>query len=128
MLFDRILASPPQIIAATSLSQTISAELQRCPSDVYVIVSQPSVRTTDYSGRHSPHLRKWVSGEDKRIRSSFTVTDVLGHMDTSEFVELLEKQCDAGTLDVDASSEFSYGVWSVAHTESLCPVSSILDH
>lgn len=79
-----------------------------CPSDVYVVVSQPGVRVADYKGKHSsPHLRKWISGEDKRIRSSFTVTDVLGEIDTSALIGTLEKKCGAGTWKVDASSECS---------------------
>ena len=48
-----------------------------------------------------------MSGEDKRIRSSFTVTDVLGQLDTRVMIETLEKKCSAGTLNVDASSEWT---------------------
>ena len=47
-----------------------------------------------------------MSGEDKRIRSSFTVTDVLGQMDTGTIMETLERKCSAGILNVDASSEY----------------------
>ena len=73
-----------------------------------MVVSQPGVTATDYKGKHSsPHLRRWTSGEDKRIRSSFTVTDVLGEVDTSALIGTLEKRCGAGTLKVDASSEWS---------------------
>ncbi|MCJ1234097.1 hypothetical protein MMC14_002055 [Varicellaria rhodocarpa] len=102
---SEILASSPQIVSASSLSHKIDAALQECPSDAYVIVSQPGVNAADFSGKHSsPHLRKWASGKDKRIRSSFTVTDVLGRMDTGTMMETLERKCSAGILNVDAST------------------------
>ena len=127
---NRILASSPQIAKAASLSQSVGSELQKCPSDIYVVVTQPSVSATDYSGQHSsPHLKRWVSGEDKRIRSSFTVANVLGDMDKVGFTEILETKCGAGTLNVDASSEYCWGMKSVRERDiSLHPLSSRLLH
>ena len=105
----RILLSSPQIISATSLGSTLVKELGKCPSDIYVIVSQPGVNALDYSGQHStPHLDRWISGEDKDIRTSYTVSDVLGELDIGALVRTLEKKCGAGTLTVDASSKFSW--------------------
>lgn len=102
---SEILASSPKIVSASSLTQTLASELEKCPSDVYVIVSQPGVNAADYKGKlSSPHLRRWISGEDSRIRSSFTVTDVLGEIDTPALVRTLEERCGAGTLSVDAST------------------------
>ena len=39
------------------------------------------------------------------MRSSFAVSDVLGTMEPSSLVEMLERECGAGLLKVDASSE-----------------------
>jgi hypothetical protein len=103
----RILASSPQIASASSVYDTISKGLESCPSDIYVIVSQPGVSSMDYqSSDATSYLRKFVSGENKHIRSSFTVSEVLGAIDTSALASALEKRCGAGLLSVDASSEW----------------------
>ena len=71
------------------------------------MANQPGVGASDFQGAgHAPHLRKWVSGADSKIRSSYTVSDVRGIMRTSDIVDTLEKSCGAGTLHIDASSEF----------------------
>ncbi|MCJ1474609.1 hypothetical protein MMC13_003269 [Lambiella insularis] len=102
---SEILATSPQIASAASLTSTIRAELRKCPSDVYLIVSQPGVTAIDYRSQQStPYLRRWVSGEDKHVRSSFTVSEVLGEFDTTALVSTLEQQCGAGKLNVDAST------------------------
>ena len=38
------------------------------------------------------------------MRSSFTVPEVLGEIDTTALMNTLEQQCGAGTLNIDASS------------------------
>ncbi|MCJ1414700.1 hypothetical protein MMC32_001027 [Xylographa parallela] len=102
---SEILASSPHIATAASLSTTLNLELKKCPSDIYIIVSQPGAATADYKSQHStPYLRRCVSGEDKHIRSSFTVPEVLGEIDTTALSNTLEQQCGAGTLNIDAST------------------------
>lgn len=60
----------------------------------------------DYrDGYLAPHLRRKVQGEDKTIRSSVSVTDVLGVVDTEAIVREVEERCGAALLKVDASSE-----------------------
>ncbi|MCJ1402145.1 hypothetical protein MMC11_005364 [Xylographa trunciseda] len=102
---SEILASSPQITTATSLSTIINSELAKCPSDIYIIVSQPGATAGDYRSKNStPYLRRYISGEDKHVRSSFTISDVLGEIDTAAFSNTLEQQCGAGTLSIDAST------------------------
>ncbi|MCJ1296328.1 hypothetical protein MMC34_007894 [Xylographa carneopallida] len=102
---SEILASSPQIATAASLSVILNLELEKCPSEIYIIVSQPGATTLDYkSQRSTPYLRRCVSGKDKHVRSSFTVSEVLGEIDTTALSDTLEQQCGAGTLNIDASS------------------------
>ena len=103
---SRILASSPQIASAASISSTVISELEKCPSDTYIVVSQPGVNAADYADPSSaPYLRKRISGEDTRVRSSFTVADVLGEVDADRLVGAVETKCGASVLSVDASSE-----------------------
>ena len=102
----RVLAPFPEIASAASLSKQIKPELAKCLSDTYVIISQPGVSAADYSSQFSaPHLRNAMSGDDKQVRSSFTVTDVLGTLDSSALMDTVKERCGAAVLSVDASSE-----------------------
>ena len=102
---SRILISSAQIVPAASLGKKIATELQKCLSDIYVLVSQPGVNAADYqSGFSTPHLSQKVLGHDHKIRSSLTVTDVLGQLEVENFSDVIQKACGAELVNVDASS------------------------
>ncbi|MCJ1262037.1 hypothetical protein MMC22_001906 [Lobaria immixta] len=93
------------IISAASLSKTITSELRKCPSDTYVIVSQPGVNAADYHDRFSaPHMRQNIAGNNKNIRSSMTVPNVVGALDADSLSKEVQEKCGAEVLLVDASS------------------------
>lgn len=46
-----------------------------------------------------------MRGDDKTIRSSLAVNDVLGHIDADELSRAVQNKCGAGHLRVDASSK-----------------------
>lgn len=84
----------------------ITSQLERCPSDNYVIVSQPGVNVVDYHNRHSaPHLKQMTLGREKETRSTLIVTDVLGDIDADKMVRVVQDKCGAVLLRVDASSK-----------------------
>lgn len=104
----RILASSPHIVSAASLSTTITSELHKCPSDTYVIVSQPGVNAADFHDRFSaPHLRQNIAEDKKNIRSSMIVSNVLGALDVNSMSKEVQEKCGAEVLHVDASSKWS---------------------
>lgn len=108
LTWSRLLISAPQIVTASSLTKTLSTSLEQCPSDTYVIVSQPKANAADFSvARSAPHLRKRISGHDENVRSSFSIADVLGVIDTDLIQSSLEDKCQAGLMTVDASSRSS---------------------
>lgn len=49
-----------------------------------------------------------TSGEDKGIRSSLVVRDVLGELDADDMVRAIQERCGAALLRVDASSKSSH--------------------
>ncbi|KAL9578696.1 MAG: hypothetical protein Q9212_005552 [Teloschistes hypoglaucus] len=102
---SELLTSFPQIASSQTVEKTIISQLSHCPSDTYVVVSQPGVHAEDYTDRYAaPHLRKKIQAEDKRIRSVATVTDVLGELDADNIVATIEEKCGAALLRVDAST------------------------
>ena len=104
----RLLSPGQNIISASSLSKSINPQLEKCPSDTYVIVSQPKVNAADYAiSSATPHLRAMMRGDEQTIRSSHTVRDVYGTLDAQAMSKTVEEKCNAGHLKIDASSEIS---------------------
>lgn len=68
------------------------------------MVSQPGVNAVDYEDRASPYLRMKMLGDDKTIRSSLTVKEVIGKLSGDHFSRVIQDKCGAGQLRVDASS------------------------
>ncbi len=81
-------------------------ELQKCPSDTYVIVSQPAVNAADYHELSSaPCLQRNTAGDNRNIRSSMKVSDVIGALDADNMSKEIQGKCGAEALRVDASSK-----------------------
>lgn len=104
----RVLFSSPQIVKSASLSKSINEAFQKCPSDTYVIVSQPAVNAADYHDPEAaPRLGRNIRGENKNIRSSMTVSDVLDALDAESVSRRLQEECGAEVVRIDASSKRS---------------------
>lgn len=102
--FPRILVSSPQIVSGPSINKEIALRLEECPSDIYIIVSQPGVNAVDFQDPFSaPHLRQKLSGEDRNIRSSLKVSDVIGKFDSTNLSRRVQEKCGASLVKVDAS-------------------------
>jgi len=84
----------------------VSLSLSDCPSDFYVLVSQPGVHAKDYASRKSsPTLAQRLSSKPGSIiRSSVAINDVLGDIDTSSWVELLQTKCGVQLTEIDAAT------------------------
>ncbi|KAK0516786.1 hypothetical protein JMJ35_001389 [Cladonia borealis] len=102
---SELLTSSPDLISASRLSEIVIPELTKCTSETYIIVSQPGVGAADYENKRSaPHLRKRLLGDDKSIRSSLVVKDVLGWLDVDDLSGAVQNGCGAAHLRVDAST------------------------
>ena len=102
---NRLLFSTPQITTASSLSSSLRSELKRCPSNVYVIAQQPGVSSADFTtSGATPHLKRWVSGHEETVGSSFGISEVIGSMEIASLEQILEQDCGAVTIEMDAST------------------------
>lgn len=71
-----------------------------------MIVSQPGVNAADYQDRFSaPHMRQNIAGDNKNVRSSITVSNVMGALDAEGMSKEVQERCGAEVLHVDASSK-----------------------
>ena len=100
----RILTQPANLKSATDLLDDLSSALRGCPSDYYVLASQPGVHSTDFSKRNAaPRLGAKMTGKDRDIRSKMIVSEVVGAFEAKQIQDLLEKECGAQTTVVDGS-------------------------
>lgn len=98
------------IKSGASVYDEVSSALSTCPSDYYVVVSQPGVHSSDFSTRKSaPRLGAKLMGKDKSIHSKTTVNEVAGLVDGKSIKSLLVDQCKAQTTAIDGSCEWPDG-------------------
>ncbi|KAK2750193.1 hypothetical protein FQN57_004690 [Myotisia sp. PD_48] len=98
--------SSQQIQSAASILDDVSEKLLSCPSDYYLIVSQPGVHALDYSSQRSaPQLRSRLLKKSREIRSSYMISEVVGEIDTTSLQSRLESKCGAKTITIDGASE-----------------------
>ena len=94
------------ILSAVSLQKSIESQLRACPSDSYVLVSQPGASTEGYTNANPvPHMRAKLSGSEEKIRSRIIVDAVHGNIDVHSMSTLLQEKCGAAPMRIDASSE-----------------------
>ena len=109
---DRFDTTDASVLSAQSLKAQIGGSLKGCPSDTYVVVSQPGVSANDLSTSQStPHLRRRVSGKDSDVKSVATVNNVIRSeaIDT-RLIGMLMSSCGAhggwSTLSLDGESAY----------------------
>ncbi|KAJ6013334.1 hypothetical protein N7540_007925 [Penicillium herquei] len=102
---SEVLMNSAYIKNGASVYDEISSALSTCPSDYYVVVSQPGVHSSDFSTRKSaPRLGAKMLGKDKSIRSKMSVNEVAGLLDVKQIKNLLVDNCKAQTTAIDGSS------------------------
>ncbi|KIW84536.1 hypothetical protein Z517_03786 [Fonsecaea pedrosoi CBS 271.37] len=107
---SELLATTSHIQSAPLLTSDIALTLSSCPSDYYILVSQPGVSAKDYSKsrRSTPLLAKALSpsqSQGSAVRSSLTVPDVFGRLESSTWVDVLKTKCGVSVVSIDASRE-----------------------
>ncbi|KAL2807858.1 BIG/ATPase V1 complex, subunit S1 [Aspergillus granulosus] len=102
---SELLSTSAQLKSATSLLDDLTTKLSTCPSDYYVIASQPGVHATDFSARKSaPRLGAKLMGQEEAIRSTMIINEVAGILEAKQVWSILERECGAQTTVIDAST------------------------
>ena len=83
-----------QLQTSSSILASAKAHLSTCPSQIYYILTQPSLLASELSA-HAPHLKNAV--EDKSVQGRLAVNEVVGLKvaDAEELVRVLERECGA---------------------------------
>ncbi|RAK76047.1 Ac45/VOA1 transmembrane domain-containing protein [Aspergillus fijiensis CBS 313.89] len=99
------LSASAQLKTASSLLEDLSSKLSGCPSDYYVIASQPGVHSNDFSTlKSAPRLGAKLTGKDHTIRSRTIINEVVGVLEARKVQELIEAECGAQSTIIDDSS------------------------
>lgn len=103
---SRLLTPTAQLQSAISLTTDIARIISQCPSNVYVLVSQPGVGASTYtSPGNTPQLARYMTADPTTsVRSSSSIGDVAGTLDTNRWQEILEKECGVTTFYLASNS------------------------
>lgn len=104
--YSLLSSSSTNIASATTLFSDVWSSLKTCPSDYYILATQPGVHASDYSNKKTaPFLRDQVLGKDKTIRSNMTVNEVVGILDLKAIQLILEDECGAQVTQIDGEGD-----------------------
>ncbi|PVH77976.1 BIG1-domain-containing protein [Cadophora sp. DSE1049] len=83
-----------QLQTSSSILASAKAHISTCPSQIYYILTQPSLLASELSA-HAPHLKNAV--EHDSVQGRLAVNEVVGLKvgDAEELVKLLERECGA---------------------------------
>jgi len=77
--------------------------LSSCPSDQYIIVSQPGVHATDFATSKSTAVLFRKAFEREKIGTRTNVPEVVGEIDAEDLQNYIQSHCDADVVRVDLS-------------------------
>ena len=119
LTFLRIfLRANSHVVSGSSISQYIESQISQCPSDTYILVSQPGATADVYSHADPvPHMKAKLSGSEKNIRSRIIIDAVRGDVNVHSMSRTLQEKCGATDVRIDASSErnnalLDYGIYT----------------
>jgi len=103
---SELLNPDSQLQSADGIVSNVALSLTSCPSDFYILVSQQGVSGRDYESiKSTPVLAQALSAQSKRgVRSSMVVPDVVGSINPSSWIELLQTKCGVETTEIDGST------------------------
>jgi hypothetical protein len=97
--------STGQVQDSYDVVEDTKAFLSACPSDTYIIISQPALHSDDLSSKAIPYLWRAMSSNNMRIRIG--ISDVVGQVDPENIKNYLVSHCSAGFISLDGSSKLN---------------------
>jgi hypothetical protein len=92
-----------QLQSSTNVLRATREFLSTCPSDIYVIISQPNANAADYSHGSVPYLQRAMSNEG--VQTKFSLSEVVGLEDgiADDLADYVSEKCDHITVHQDTS-------------------------
>jgi hypothetical protein len=96
-------ASSRQLRSAANVLRITKEFLSGCPSDIYVILSQPNLNVADFSSSTAlPRLQRFVSRSS--VKTKIQVSEVIGELSTRDLEDYLKSHCGAAVIEADQIS------------------------
>ncbi|KXH28127.1 ER protein BIG1 [Colletotrichum simmondsii] len=97
-------SNPAQLQTQSQVVKTVQDLLSSCPTDRYLLVSQPNVnaadiRNPDSGDCQSPNLCRAIS--DKDARGVYSVAEVVGEVPIGKLADYIKKSCAGKTVEVE---------------------------
>jgi len=93
-----------QLASSSHVTEQVSKALSSCPSDTYIVISQPGVAASDYTvGTSSPNLRHYLN-KTNGVQETWVIPEVAGVLDARSIEKQVEEQCQADVLRIDATT------------------------
>ncbi|KAF2405537.1 BIG1-domain-containing protein [Trichodelitschia bisporula] len=94
-----------QLATSASVNSLVSQSLSTCPSDTYILVSQPGVSAADFENRRVlSYLGQVFNHSDSETSPRVVVPEVAGLVDVQAISRQLQEKCKAEVLKADAST------------------------
>ncbi|KAK0665515.1 BIG/ATPase V1 complex, subunit S1 [Cercophora samala] len=87
--------SQPQLQTSTSVLSTTKSLLSGCPTDKYILISQPNLHAADIRSpncRHTPNLCRAI--RSPTTKSSFSVAEVIGQVSAASLKGQIAQSCE----------------------------------
>jgi hypothetical protein len=108
------------LISSSSLTPAILGSLLSCPSETYILVTQPSVFAADFAAPGAaPNLRRALVN-DTGLATAIGVPEVLGDVDMYMVEVELERICGASVVRADVASKSEANSTAVTYFSSWC--------
>ncbi|KAH7306063.1 BIG/ATPase V1 complex, subunit S1 [Rhexocercosporidium sp. MPI-PUGE-AT-0058] len=107
-----------QLQSSTSILASAKAHLSTCPSQIYYILTQPSLRSSELSA-HAPHFKSAITHPS--VQGRLAVNDAVGLKvsDGDELQAFLQEKCGAEVLRLEDVRSKSAGEKMAVARESL---------
>lgn len=100
--------SDSSIAQSATVTENVLGALKDCPTQSYVIVEQDGVSSADYTdGRSTPALTQYMGGRNGDIKTTFSIPEVVGEIDSAFVLSYLKNKCGSDLLDNRASAVYT---------------------
>ncbi|KAL0944070.1 ER protein big1 [Colletotrichum truncatum] len=98
--FAKSASNPAQLQTESQVFKSVQDILSSCPTDHYLLVSQPNANAADIRGPdggdcRSPNLCRAISG--KNVRGIYSVAEVVGEVKADSIAEYIQKTCGSNS-------------------------------
>ncbi|PNS18982.1 hypothetical protein CAC42_6077 [Sphaceloma murrayae] len=87
------LSSKTSLATAEKIHEHLTSTFHSCPSDTYILITQPNVSTADFRANHPPHLSRYMASDASSVKTRVSVRNVVGQLDREVLEGEITRAC-----------------------------------